>query len=274
MNKFFLGLLVLSFITLSSCKDEEKYLPSLTINPTDYIQYVDSNEVVTFTITGNSTSDNTLTKFKISKKLKSETTTIILDSTLFNTSYFSYTYEYKIPMYIDTTYIYFNFELFDNTGKSFKISKLLITKTVNDEKLLTEYSGNIIYTDPFYHATAFNLLTGFPLNASTADSANMHIETYLDSINPSIISYKWTSPANLKFVKYNNFDYANASNKTTEAAYNSGIKNDFIAGILNNDIYITKVIQSNDTSFLVIKVIDISDNTDTENDKYTFNVKK
>ena len=116
-----------------------------------------------------------------------------------------------------------------------------------------------------------------PLNYETSSSKNKHIEdnTIIDSLHvDSSLSRTWISPANLKFVRYNNFDYANATSSSVKNAYKSGVKVDHLNNISTNDIILTYIPSlSEETAYYAIKIIYIIDDVGVEQDKYIFNIK-
>ena len=62
----------------------------------------------------------------------------------------------------------------------------------------------------------------------------------MDTSDSDVLLRKWLSPASSRFVRYNGFDYANATNFTVKEAFNSGIKHEFLSDIKKDDIYINK----------------------------------
>ncbi|MBN1463732.1 MAG: hypothetical protein JXQ69_08970 [Paludibacteraceae bacterium] len=258
---------------LVSCSDDNK-TPLLSVTPNDFFQYVDSSQIVHFQISASAAEDRTLNRFTITYATKFEQSRVLFDTIINNTKKFNFNYDYKIPVFNDSTDVYITFDLYDNEGENHKIAKILSVKTFAQKiYLLTEYAGNVMYTDPAFHGTAFNLSTCNLLSDYT-DSTAMHLFAEIDTLNPSTLQLKWTSPAKLNFVRFNGYDYANATSETAKTAYDAGAKIDFISTITNNDIYITKLSSSNDDEYVVIKVTNIFDNTDSKDDMYMFNVKK
>lgn len=94
-------------------------------------------------------------------------------------------------------------------------------------------------------------------------------------MNHNTLSRKWISPAKLKFVKFNGFNYANATLTIIKNAYNSGLQDQYVSYLNDGDIIITKLGNPLiDTGFVAIKIINIIDADSTINDKYIFNIKK
>jgi len=142
--------------------------------------------------------------------------------------------------------------------------------------LLSETSGHQMFSHNSTNYDAYNLLTGLPLHSQLSDSSIIHIiDASIDSVNHNTLSRKWMSFANLQFVKFNDFNYANATISSIKNAYNAGLKNQFVDNLTDEDIIITKLGNSSiDTGFIAIKIINIIDADSTINDKYIFNIKK
>ncbi len=140
------------------------------------------------------------------------------------------------------------------------------------EKMLDETAGHEMYTRASEKQNAYDLILGNPLFSHLADSSVMHI---MDTTDSDKLLRKWLSPASSRFVRYNGFDYANASNRTVKEAFNSGIKHEFLLDIKNDDIIIARFYDNNaDTSYCVVKVTDVVDLPGKESDKYVFNIKR
>jgi hypothetical protein len=132
----------------------------------------------------------------------------------------------------------------------------------------------------FSHAStgfdAYNLATGHPLHSESSDSSVMNIlDLTNDTVNPTVLLRKWGSPAGNKFVRFNDFDYANATLNMLRNSYTAGIKNDFVENISSGDIILTKIGNSLiDTGYVAIKVVFVIDEDSTQLDRYIFNLKK
>ena len=102
--------------------------------------------------------------------------------------------------------------------------------------------------------------------------------TVYDSAAPYLLGRRWITNVGLQFVKYNQFDYANASPITIKSSYDGGVKYNYVDNLASGDIVLTRINHSNpDSGYIVLKfvyVIDDSDTTNANNDKYIFNVKK
>jgi hypothetical protein len=255
--------------------DDKVENPAMSVTPSDYLQLADTGEIVHYIVNASGYKGNNLKTFKITWSTETSATQTFLDSTLSNTSSLYYEFDFKVPQFTDTTEISLIFYIADADGNYLKVKRVLWVQTYSESgTLLTEYSGNTIYSDPNYHGNAFDLLNCKLLSSGYSDSSQMHIMTVLDTTNTEKLTRKWISPAGLKFVSFSGLNYASASEQTVKAAYEAGIKMDFISNISENDIYLTKISSSNSTKYIVIRVMNVYDNTGSENDMYIFNVKK
>lgn len=81
--------------------------------------------------------------------------------------------------------------------------------------------------------------------------------------------------AGLKFIRFNDFDYANASYLSVRKAFEVGIKNPILDNIKEDDIILTKLNRSSiDSGYVAIRIVYVIDSDSTLNDRYIFNVKK
>jgi hypothetical protein len=253
-----------------SCKKEND--PALIlITPLKNTYYSHPGQVLSFNI--NCSSNSNLSHLKIFSKTETTFSVTILDSAL-NSKSFSMTFQYKVPVFYDTTNINLIFTLSDVNGNSNSIAKIINVTLI--DRLLTETAGHEMYSHLCPNYDAFNLSTLLPLHSQLSDSADIHIlDGSVDSVNHNALSRKWISLADLKFVRFNGFNYANATISIIKNAYNSGLQDQYITNLVNGDIIITKLGSPLiDTGFVAIKIVNIIDNDSTLTDKYIFNIKK
>ena len=113
---------------------------------------------------------------------------------------------------------------------------------------------------------SYNLVTGTPSYNSDSSS---HILDNTDSLS-NILSREWISNVDLLFSKNNSFDYANATFESVKNTYNNSLKKEFVDQISEGDIITTKI----ENNYLVIKIIYVIDEINSENDRYIFSIKK
>jgi hypothetical protein len=265
--KYLNSILVVIIITLfASCKDKENEKPILKIYPEDLNIQAYANEKVVFNIQAN--SDFRLNRFIITKKYAGEPESTIFDSTL-SVNNISFQWAFRPSTDIkEDLYIYF--KVINEKGYQTIVGK----KLVFYGKRFDEYTGLEMYSANGGGTSAFNIETLEPASA-TNDSAFKDIMEFQTDTTNQHLSGKWVSSTSCQFVKFNTFDYGNASGLTARDAFNAGVKLTEIANIEVNDIYIIKITRlAPQDIFAVIKITNLVDVTGTESDYYEFSVKK
>lgn len=250
----------------SSCKkDPEESVILLT--PSEIIlSNIKSQEVITIEV--NCISPSELSRLIVSSKLEGEYTRVELDTVISGKNFFM-RYEYKVPYLIEGTRILLSFDLTEKSGKIISNARLLDVDVL--PKYLTETAGHEIFTKASGKQNGYNLLTGSPVFSHLTDSAKTHIS---DTSNADLLLKRWVSPAGLKFVRFNGFDYANCSNVSVKNAYASGIKIDFVDNLVQGDIFLTRIGEAASENYAVIKIVSIIDSPGSEWDRIIFNLKK
>ena len=241
------------------------------LNPSRNIYSVNPEDVVRIEVVGSSGYE--LTKLKIIQRKVNSLSTTILDSAI-SGSNLSYTLEYKVPAGNDTTQYNLEIILFDDSGNKTSIGVSVFVYPT--DLLLIETAGHEMFSHASTGFDAYNFSTGQPLHSESSDSSEMNIlDLTSDTLNQNILLRKWGSPAGNKFVRFNDFDYANTTFNMLRNSYNAGIKNTFIENISNGDIILTKIGNPLiDTGYFAIKVVLIIDDDSTQFDRYIFNLKR
>jgi hypothetical protein len=272
MKKIIFLFVIIFFVW--ACEDNIQN-PAITVTPGNLLQPADTGNIMQFNISGAAYTNHSLKTFKISYYTLTQLSKTILDSSLDGVSNFSYTFNFKIPDYTDTTEVFLLFYLVDNSGNTISATRGFLVQTYTaSNTLLTEVAGNTIYTDPYVHKTAFNLLSCQPLGLGYSDSTQMDIMASLNKADSTTLTYTWVSPAKDKFVNFNGLDYANATEQSVQAAYNAGTKNDFISNIAVGNIYLTEIMSGGVPKFIVIRIMNIYNTPGSVDNGYIFNVKK
>ena len=261
--------------SFQSCKDDVGDEVIVFLTPSDLQVVADVGDYVGITV--KASSSNKLTSLIITETINTKQSVIILDSSLTVKS-FSFDYSYLVPEVdkVENNEIKLVFTFVDDLGNTQKRTKLIKVNFSQEE--LTEITGNEMFSRLASNKNAFNLVSLQPVNYQTTDSAYRFIEDYsLDTVTTEpvdTLSRKWISPAGIKFLKYNSFDYANATHQSIKDSYLSGIETDFIDDLKEGDIILTYIPQADiGHEFYILKIIYIIDNPGVENDKYIFNIK-
>lgn len=263
----------LLLVFLAGCKKKENSPALLFVYPETSYYDVKSFDILEFDIRGS--SETSLIKFSILSKPETSFSSTTLDTSL-NTPNLNLIYQYQVPGVVETTKISLEFVLTDDAGKQTRIAKSL---TVSPAKRVpVETAGHEMFSSVSAKQNAYDIFTGTPLFSATASASGQHIKdaTTTDTIvTVDTLSKKWTSPAGLKFVRFNDFDYANADYTDIKQAFEVGIKKSFIDQIGNGDIIITRLpVSDPDSGYVAIKLVLIIDIDSTNFDRYIFNIKK
>jgi hypothetical protein len=265
-GNFKLGLLFV--LLMFSCQKENQKTVVL-LSPLDLYISAKSSEVVVIGIECNSPFE--LTNFSIKSRIQGEFSVVELDSSITGKE-FNYQYEYLVPKLNEDGTIILEFIISDAAGLN--TSNFRIIEVSRTEVLLTETAGNVLYSGNSTKHNGYNLILGIPEFTHLADTSTLHVA---DTTDTDILLKRWISPAGLKFVKFNGFDYANCTNISTRASYNAGIKSAYIDNLAEGDIYITLVQDEDDDAkdvYIALKIMNIIDNEGSDMDRYIFNIKK
>jgi len=265
--------LVLSFaLAFAACKREND-IPVLTVSPSAPVIATTSGNVVEFRITG--TSDkSTLSRLLITSKRDNDFTITVIDTAISGSS-LSMNWEYLVPHATAPYSTKLTFELFEADGDKMSTRRTL---SVNlGATLLTETTGHQFYSrnSAIQGESAFDLEERLPVLYSV-DSARRDLQDNPASSSDTQISRSWISPAGGRMVRFNGFDYANATNVSVRNAFNSGVPVEEMNNIAVNDIILVRLgsLPSNVSHYAALRVTDILDVDGTaDNDRYTFNLK-
>ena len=270
MNKklFFLSLIGAVLVGLFySCEEKENSDILLFVEPDKNYIEIEKNERIDFTI--NCESNNKIRNFRIGTKSSDFATDYFYDTTI-NQKNFNLTYPYTVPEKYSQDEITVVFAVEDVNNKEKKLAKRIIIRKI--DTLLNETTGHTLYSSLAEEADGYNLLQNKAIYTDYVDSSNIHIyDVSVDSIHGNSLSRRWETMTSVKFVKYNDFDYANATNVSLEEAYNSGVKKEFVSNIQTEDIIIANI---NDNTLVAIKITGVYDPDSTQDDRYIFNLKK
>ncbi|MBK9673239.1 MAG: hypothetical protein IPO70_13640, partial [Bacteroidetes bacterium] len=169
--------------------------------------------------------------------------------------------------------VVFTFNAIDVDGNRGTDLKQLLVQA-DTAVLLSETTGHQIFSaKSLNHKDAYNLETNAVVWSQLADSTDQDIKDFIADTTDAL-SFSWVSPAHGKFVRFNGFDYPNATDVTAENAYTSGAKLDIIDNLQINDIIIVKLGSVSAEKYVVIKITAIADAPGREFDTYTFSIKK
>lgn len=265
-----ISILVLSTIFFS-CKKDDKTAPIVLITPSPQHIYAKVGDLITFGVSVSTTAR--LSNVVIRAQVDNEFPVTVLDS-IVTTSGTTFNFYYRIPASTEGKSILVTFQAVDeNSMTSTNFKRIYVSAaTVSQAIILTETVGHLMYSNTSINHDAYNLESNIGEFSSTADTASRDIQDYSGA--NTTLSKEWRSPAGGKFVLFNGYDYANATDSTAINAYTTGIKYSVLSNVAVGDIIITKLGSVSTSKYAVIRITDIVDVAGKDNDYYEFKIKK
>jgi len=255
---------------LTACK-RESTIPILTISPANHDIAATSGDVVGFVIGGRS-ENSTLARILIQSKRGNGFTTTVKDSSLSGTR-FVWNWEYLVAHATDPYNELLTFTLFDANGDQMSTTRKLYVSL--SQTVLQETSGHLFYTrsSALHPEAAFDVQERVQV-LYTVDSARRDVQDNTMG-GADDLSRSWISPAGGRFVRFNGFDYANATDVSLRNAFNSGIPSEQLDNLTTGDLIITRLgsLAPNNGYYAVLRITDVIDESGSDNDRYTFNLK-
>jgi hypothetical protein len=254
-----------------SCKKDKDTSPIVSVSPEPLYYYGNVGDLVTFKVTVS--SEIALSKVTITSTVDNETPNLALDSSVSSIGT-TFNFYFRIPANLAGKSVVFDFKAENSKGKTGVSAKRLYVAAaaVSQAIVLTETAGHLMYSNTSVNHDAYNLETNSGEFSLTADTASRDIQDY--SGTNTTLSKEWRSPAGGKFVLYNGFDYANATDSTAISAYTTGVKYSVLYNLAVGDIIITKLGSVSTNKYAVIRITDIVDVAGKDNDYYEFKIKK
>lgn len=248
-------------------------IPVLTVTPGTPSIAVVSGNVVAFRITGTS-DQSALTRLVITSKRDNSFTTTVLDTALSGGS-FSMEWEYLVAHASAAYSNQLRFELYEADGDKMALQRLL--SVTPGAEVLIETSGHQFYSrnSATQGASAFDLQERIPV-LYTVDSTRRDLQDNPASPGDLALSRSWISPAGGRMLRFNGFDYANATNVSLRNAYLTGVPAEQVSDLAVGDIILVRLgsLPANVSHYCALRVTDIYDEAGSaDNDRYTFNMK-
>jgi hypothetical protein len=264
------SVLALCFV-FYSCKKDKDTSPIVSVSPEPLYYYGNVGDLVTFKVTVS--SEIALSKVTITSTVDNETPNLALDSSVSSIGT-TFNFYFRIPANLAGKSVVFDFKAENSKGKTGGTAKRLYiaAAAASPAIVLTETAGHLMYSNTSVNHDAYNLETNSGEFSLTADTASRDIQDY--SGTNTTLSKEWRSPAGGKFVLYNGFDYANATDSTAISAYTTGVKYSVLYNLAVGDIIITKLGSVSTNKYAVIRITDIVDVAGKDNDYYEFKIKK
>lgn len=250
----------------TSCQKEE---PTLFVSNNQELTLLGTpGEYREFTFKASSPA--AVNRLVVYSKTSNQPTQLILDSTLkFPSKSITIEYFFRVPYVLDTMLYILSFEFYDAEGNSFNILRQLLS--IPQAFILKEYTGLLMYSSKTSLAqSGIDLLKLQPVALDTLQSSQVDV---YDTTSRVPLSGVLHSRRNGKFVRFNGFDYTNATNLTLKEAFESGLKLDYVEGVQKDDILLYYAKVQNTDLYTAIKVRNLEYRNDTLW-RYEFAVKK
>lgn len=270
---FLKGLVVLSALLVfsGSCKKDTTEPEGITVLPEALVYQSTAGTVETFKIKGFSTTR--FTRLKISTKKKNGFSVTRLDSSFAGREHFSLDWEFRIENALEDYELMVYFTLTDESGKEHATDRLI--KVFISDPYLPEFSGIRMFSSRSGQADALNLR-----DLSTRNSALTPVG-FLDVWDDStaagadtILGRRWISPAGGRFMRFNGFNFAEATENSLSGAIAAGTFSDKVEQIQQGDVILYKRVVDSLQIEAVIRVMGVYDQPGSGNDYYDLSVKK
>lgn len=269
---FIIALFAIIFSSLIlSCKKDKDSKPIITVSPASLHLNGNVGDLVIFNVSVS--SDVALSKVVIKGQPDNQTPALLLDTAI-STKSTSFSFYYRIPQNLAGKSILFTFRAENQNGiANENFSRLYVSAPQAVIPIaLTESSGHRMYSNLSINPDSYNLETNTSEFSTVGDSTTKDIQDMSGS--STTLLNNWKSPAGGKFVLFNGFDYANATDSSTINAYNSGSKLSLLNNIQVGNIYIAKLGSVSTNKYVVIRITYINEIAGKDSDYYEFTIKK
>jgi len=258
-------------------KDKDPAKPLIFVTPSDIQLFAKVGTVISFDISVS--SEVGLSSFMLESKIDNGTS---FTETEFETSISgSGTYDKLIEIIAPTaasgSSVIYTFSAIDVNGqKSISAKRVWVLAT---STALVESSGHVMFNSNSQNANAYNVELGLPvISQFSTDSMERDIQDFPTDTSTTILSRTWMSPAGGTFVRFNGFDYANATDSSAAQAFSTGIPLPQINNLEALDIILMQLgdtIQNAVPKIAVIQITGINNvDTTTSQDSYIFSIKQ
>lgn len=258
--------LIVIGLILISCEKQNDSPILMFISPSNQYSVSLPGELMKIQIEIQSAAD--LKRLYISQQLDNAPSVMLLDSTI-NGKTFSLSLEFNSPMVIDSSKMLLLFQAFDSKNNQITQPLIIIIKNPG---VLSESTGYTIYSHAGNKQDAFNLSMKESLFSALSDSSQVDlVDATSDSLSPNILSRTWKSYSGIRFVRFNDFDYANATFNYLTEVFEAGVKKSFISDIKADDIILVRTLKNR---YYALRLVYVIDNDQIAEDRYIFNIKE
>jgi hypothetical protein len=267
------GLILLSALSIffNGCKKDTNVPEGIDVLPKALVYQANAGDVETFAIQGFSTKN--INRIRINTKRKNGFSVVQLDSSFAGRENFSFIWEYKFENAQEMYELGIYFILSDESGRDFTTDRL-IQVNISDP-YLNEYAGISFYSSWSGQPNALYLQDLTVRNAYLNQASVLDIMDDSTSIGPdSLLGKSWISPAGGRFMRFNGFNFAEATEKSLSGAIAAGTFSDRVDQIKQGDIILYHRTGDSLRIKAAIRVLGVYDNPGTGSDYYDISVKK
>ncbi|MDP4240295.1 MAG: hypothetical protein Q8904_12580 [Bacteroidota bacterium] len=266
--RYFLYLLltICSILFFYSCSTESDASDvQVMVTPDSLVLHAETEDIIPFVVKLKALKEP-LSRLQITQRTTKTGLTILLDTAI-NFQKFNYDFQYTVPKNIYEKEIELSF--IAKTASDYSVStKHIFLDSVGTP--LKESSAHVMYSAKVQINNAFSItrrqVISFPLDSLLSDIYDFH-----DGLtDASQLSGEWRSATEKRFSRFNDFNYAEATEQSLQTCYANASKKTTISDLKVNDII---MIGNLNTAIAVIKIIAIFDEDGYMDDRYVFNVK-
>lgn len=267
----FKGLMVASALFFfMACGKDITEPEGINVSPDDLVYAAQAGHIEIFKVRGYAAKK--FIRLRITSKRPDSYTETLLDSSFGSRERFSIDWEYRYENDIKNYTILLNFILTDETGTDYSAAREVHVRIT--DVFLTEFSGRVVYSSWSGQANALDIATVGARHSWLAPrSAQSLMDDSTGITTDSLLSRAWISPAGGSFLKFNGFDYAQATENKLKATLSSGALEDRVDNIQPGDIILYRH-KSQANSDAAIRVLNVFDLPGTAHDRYELAIKK
>lgn len=257
-------ILILSILTgFYACKNDVSDV-AIIISPDSLALYAEINDLLPFDIKVKSSSP--LRSFKITQQTAKTGIVTLIDSIIEGNNC-DFQYVYIVPANIREQEVKLSFVAETFSGSTAIVKYIFIDSLGSP---LHESSAHVMYSGQNQLNNAFSVAERLIVSLEQ-DSLLADIYDYRSGSVPDLqLSGEWRSLTGLRFARFNDFNYAEATTQTLQNSFENASKKTIINNLETNDVILIGHI---DKAVGVIKIIAIYDDEGYGNDRYVFNLK-
>jgi len=254
---------------LAACEDEDSSPLIILAAPEQESAKVVAGDRLLYSVEAFANSGE-LEYVKVTSKDTWQGTVMLLDSSV-ATQRLKMDFVYTVPrLDVDSLAITLRFEAGNKEQRS---TTTHVLKFVGSGMYIEEEAGYVMYSAASSKANAFLWTTSQVTFAELEADSLTDIYDYHDpEVRADSLMCEWRSGTGIRFVRYNDFNYPQATASSIRNAYEAGVKYNALKAIRPDDVVL---LGSEERGVLgVIRIVQVFDEAGTENDRYVFNLKK